>query len=176
MIRLAALLIATGLAVASASESVRPESQRRGSPGSTEASFGLQRFTLSVYPNMVAATGSWIADSPGPIADSPIQTSDLSCFRDRKECVEARAFLNEATNHLLVTTTFYEIKQWTETEVVAESSFGRHGNAIQIRFDLVRRAVRMTEARLPPDAPRSARSRYDAHLDDGDKVKRGTGK
>ncbi len=118
---------------------------------------------------MVAAAGSWIADSPGVIADSPIQTSDLSCFRDRSECVEARAFLNPVTNNLLVQTLFYRVKTWTEAEVVAELSLGPAANTIQIRFDMRDRMVRMTESRLPADG---TKSRYDAHLDDGDKVDR----
>ena len=99
MIRIAAFLTATALAAASGSHWSVSELQGRASDSSIGAPFALQRFTMSVQPNMVAAEGSWIADSPGPIADSPIQTSDLSCFRDRKECVEARAFLNEPTNH-----------------------------------------------------------------------------
>lgn len=172
MTKITVFLTTMTLAIAIGSHWSISQAQGRTSASSMSLPFGLQRFGFTVQRNIVAATGSWIADSPGPMADSPVQTSDLTCFHDRQECVEARAFLNEPTNHLIVMTVFYEIKEWSDTEVVAESSLGPQGNAIQIRFDLVRRVVRMTESRLPPDAQRSAHSRYDAHLDDGDKVKR----
>jgi hypothetical protein len=117
---------------------------------------------------MVAASGSWVADSPGIIADFPIQTSDIVCFRDSRTCTEARAYLNPSTKNLIAQALFYSITAWTEAEVTATFSRGpKATNMIEIRFDRVKHTFTMSEAVRPPDA---SQSRYDAHLDDGDKI------
>lgn len=161
----------TGAAVATstrepATESTQPSLQAEVQ---TEATFGLQHFRFDSRPDTIWATGSWVAES-GPLADNPIQTSDLWCFRDRRECTEARAFLLSSTNRLAVTTLTYQVRRWTDTEVTAEiDPDPLHTNTIEIRFDILKRSVQMTESKVPPGV---TRSRYDAHLDDGDKVDR----
>jgi hypothetical protein len=137
-----------------------------------QTAVGLPRFQFRVDRNSVWATGSWIADAPGPIADYPAQTSELFCFRATQECTEARALVHQSPTRVSVMTLSYNVKRWTDTEVVAESD-PTPTNTLRIRFDLSSQTVRMTESKIPPDVQKS---RYDAHLGSGDEVDRRTRK
>lgn len=134
-----------------------------------ENSVGLSSYSFSDFDpdNYANATGSWISDSPdGYFHDNPFQTSEISCYKSRGFCIEARALKNPSTNNILAMNLEYEIKTWQPDKVVA--SLDGSAATIEITFDRKKKIVTLVETEKPEAAGASRLPVY-AHLDDGEK-------
>jgi hypothetical protein len=69
-----------------------------------------------------SATGTWAVDGKGTIWNTE-QVSQIECFRDRGECVEALtsvAHPQTSNNHVLVGLDYYGIEKWNRFEIITK--------------------------------------------------------
>ena len=70
----------------------------------------------------------------------PVQTSRISCFRNRGECVESQAELIAGLTALDVNTNFFEIERWDKYEIVTKPSDSLCVRSV-IRFNRTQKSV-----------------------------------
>jgi hypothetical protein len=77
---------------------------------------GYGAFVTEVGNNVVSATGTWTLQNPAKM-DSPLQTSRINCYRERRRCTEAKAYVTSG-KFLAVDLVEYEIELWTDSMLV----------------------------------------------------------
>jgi hypothetical protein len=89
-----------------------------------------------------SATGTW-AFQNGEKMGWPEQASEIDCFRDRGECVEALAVVTDGdtkTHALSVDLNYYDIERWDEHEIVTKP-LERTCVRYVMRFNRVQKSV-----------------------------------
>jgi len=77
---------------------------------------GYGAFVTEVGNNLVSATGTWTLQPPAKM-DAPLQTSRINCYRERRRCTEAKAYVTSG-KFLAADLTEYEIELWTDAVIV----------------------------------------------------------
>lgn len=87
-----------------------------------------EKFIFEVSDDSVLTRGTWVALDFGRGYNN-IETSEIRCLREQEKCLEATAFIMDDKaqttadyDYLTVSTTYWDITRWDETEVIAENN------------------------------------------------------
>lgn len=133
-----------------------------------ESSFGLPGYQFYTKADYVRVQGTWIADSQNStFTENTFRTSEISCYRDRALCLEARAIKADATGNILAMVLEYEVKVWDSDKTIAVLDAA--AAVIEIKFDKIKEVVTLIATEKSENKDTRQLPSY-AHLDDGWKV------
>jgi hypothetical protein len=131
-------------------------------------SISLPGADFSSAADYVRAHGSWIADTDfGIIHETPINTTEIKCYRSTGYCKESRSYKNDVTGNMLSQSFEYKITNWTVQEI--SGVYDGLAGAIEIRIDIPKKLITMTETEKQGAEGARKLPAY-AHLGDGTKA------
>lgn len=103
--------------------------------------------------------GSWIEDSGEEAAWRmfPDNTVLITCFKEKKCCIESRSVVNAKTHTLLIFTMEYGISNWTDRDI--EASLDDENESCVLRIDRLNKATR-----LKITSKKAEGSPFEAHI------------
>lgn len=135
--------------------------------------FWLPVFNFQVGADYIRVVGSWIEDAGGGvIGDSPLNTAEIYCYKDRGICLEARSYKSELAKLFVGQLLEYKIVQWSPDEVVAILDGG--AGTMEIHFDMKRKVVTLVDSENPELEGARKLPAY-AHMGHGRDAKRAAG-